>query len=129
MDQIEQTEPESEYSYELILNLLKNTKYTLLSHLPCKTSEDSAKARGVSLASGAKAMLLKDKISLNCILLVMSASKKISWKAVRSIIGHKKVDIASKEEVLELTKCLSGAVPPFGSIWGVKTYLDLSLVE
>ena len=38
----------------------KSIEYTLTEHEPCKTSEESAKVRGVSLASGAKAMLCED---------------------------------------------------------------------
>ena len=29
----------------------------------------------------------------------------------------------------EITGCVPGAVPPFGSIWGLKTYMDDSLQE
>jgi len=33
------------------------------------------------------------------------------------------------DEVKKITKCLNGAVPPFGSIFGIKTYVDNSLVK
>lgn len=58
---LEEAPKEELYSYELAMKLLEGTKFSTLDHLPCKTSEESAKARGVSLASGAKAMLLRDK--------------------------------------------------------------------
>lgn len=68
----------------------------MLKHEPVKTSEEAAKVRGVSLASGAKAMLLfkkeknVEKIPLeNYILAVMSAEKKFSWKAVRKELSCK----------------------------------------
>jgi Ala-tRNA(Pro) deacylase len=68
----------------------------VLKHEPVKTSEEAAKVRGVSLASGAKAMLLfkkeknVGKIPLeNYILAVMSAEKKFSWKAVRKELSCK----------------------------------------
>jgi len=38
----------------------KGVEYTVTEHEPCKTSEESAAIRGVSLASGAKAMLCED---------------------------------------------------------------------
>lgn len=59
----------------------------------------------------------------------MSASKKLSWKLLRNAVGLKKLDLAKPEEVFNLTKCIPGAVPPFGSIWGIKTFLDESLIE
>lgn len=120
---------EDPYSHDLIMKLLSATKHTTLEHAPCRTSEESAKARGVSLSSGAKAMVLRDKASLAFFLAVMSASKKLSWKLLRAASGMKKLDLAKPEEVLELTKCIPGAVPPFGSVWGIQTFLDESLVE
>ena len=34
-----------------------------------------------------------------------------------------------KEEVWNITGCRPGAVPPFGSLWGLPTFLDRSLIE
>ena len=117
-------------TFEKITNSLKekNIDYKLLIHEPTRTSEESAKVRGVTLASGAKAMLVKEGVQ-NFILCVMSASKKVSWKKVKEVIKSKKVNLASEEEVKTLTKCLPGAVPPFGSAFGIKTYLDNSLID
>ncbi|KAL4499143.1 hypothetical protein ABPG72_017045 [Tetrahymena utriculariae] len=120
---------EDSYSCDLVFKLLNEIKFTTLDHKPCKTSEESAQIRGVSLDSGAKAMLLKDKQNITFILAVMSASKKLSWKLIRGIVGHKKLDLAKPEEVYNLTKCIPGAVPPFGSIWGIKTLTDQSLLD
>lgn len=57
----------------------------------------------------------------------MSASKKLSWKAIRSYVGNKKLTMATADEVFAVTKCLPGAVPPFGSIYTIKTLTDPSL--
>jgi Ala-tRNA(Pro) deacylase len=81
--------------------------------------------RGVSLDSGAKAMLLRDnstksvETSILFTLAVMSASKKFSWKLVKKILKVKNMRFATPEEVHQITGCLPGAVPPFGSIFGV----------
>jgi Ala-tRNA(Pro) deacylase len=81
--------------------------------------------RGVSLDSGAKAMLLRDnssksvETSILFTLAVMSASKKFSWKLVKKVLKVKNMRFATPEEVYEITGCLPGAVPPFGSIFGV----------
>jgi len=107
----------------------KNIEYSLLDHKPCLTSEESANVRGVKLESGAKAMLVKDIKAEIFILLVMSASRKLSWKLAKQVLNIKKVDLAKQEEVLKVTRCLTGAVPPFGSIFNVKTYLDNSLIS
>ncbi len=47
------------------------------------------------------------------------------------MIGAKGIRFATPEEVLRVTGCLSGAVPPFGSMFNekVKTFVDRSLEE
>ena len=73
-------------------------------------------------------MLVKEGVE-NFLLCVMAANKKVSWKKVKSVIKTKKINLASEEDVRILTKCLPGAVPPFGSAFGLKTYLDKFLIE
>jgi Ala-tRNA(Pro) deacylase len=74
-------------------------------------------------------MLLKDASKAAFLLCVMSAARKLSWKAIRTLLGTKKIEMASEAEVKALTKCIPGAVPPFGSLFGVPTYMDKSLSE
>jgi len=59
----------------------------------------------------------------------MSASKKLVWSKVKAILGTKKVVMASVEEVTNVTQCLPGAVPPFGSLFKIETLLDQSLID
>ena len=122
-------EKEDEFAFRKIVELLDGAKisYTTLDHAPCRTSEDSAKVRGVSLDSGAKAMVVRELKTGVFYLAVMSASKKLSWKNMKAILNSKKVELAKTEDVFSVSKCLSGAVPPFGSIFGLKTYCDNSL--
>ena len=97
------------------------------------TSKEAAEVRGVSLDSGAKAMLLKDNSSKNAensllfTLAVISASKKFSWKLVKKVLKVKNMRFATQEEVFHVTGCRPGAVPPFGSVFGVSTIVDESL--
>lgn len=59
----------------------------------------------------------------------MSASRKLSWKLIKKALNLKKIEMAGETDVKEITRCLPGAVPPFGSIFKVKTYLDQSLIN
>lgn len=70
-------------------------------------------------------MLLKDGVGF--VLAVMSASRKLDSNKFKKLIKCKNLKFASEEEVWNVTKCVPGAVPPFGSLWGVKTYADESL--
>ena len=110
------------------LSSLANVRFTSSTHRPVLTSQDAADVRNVSLASGAKAMLVFNKRENVFSLLVLSAAKSLDWKRVRKMIG-KKTGLATVEQVYSLTNCLPGAVPPFGSLFGVESYMDASLVE
>ena len=88
----------------------------------------AAEIRNSPLESGAKAILVKGKKGIW--LLVMSASKQIDWKLVKKVVGR--VEFVPLEEVPTITGCLSGAVPPFGSVLGespIPTFMDVSLQE
>lgn len=115
--------PEDPTTNHRVLALLERHKATFrtLTHAPTKTSEESAAVRGVPLASGAKAMLLKGPKEFahgGCfILAVMSAAKSVSWSKIRKLVGTPKLALASLEDVAATTGCVPGAVPPFGSLF------------
>lgn len=74
--------------------------------------------------------------SVEFALLVMSASKKLNNKQVKKILNCKNMKFANLESVWKITvnyiyfkKCFNGAVPPFGSIFGLKTFMDQSLKD
>ena len=96
---------------------------------PTPTSEDSARVRGATLASGAKAMLLSTKPNDELVLAVISAASKMDSKAFKKVGGFKSTRFADAKEVAAVTGCVSGAVPPFGSLFGLRTYVDQSLLQ
>eukprot|EP00742_Colponemidia_sp_Colp-10_P008148 GILJ01008801.1.p1 GENE.GILJ01008801.1~~GILJ01008801.1.p1 ORF type:complete len:165 (+),score=25.00 GILJ01008801.1:26-520(+) len=124
---------ESRSTFEKVTNLLQQhgVAFTLTEHEAVRTSAEAAAVRGTALASGAKAMLLNNSKSKESpfVLAVMSASRKLDSKVFKSILGTKSMRFATEEEVLQITGCIPGAVPPFGSTFGVRTYMDESLTE
>ncbi len=97
-------------------------------HEPTVTSEESAQARGESLAIGGKALLLKvgDEFGL----FVMSAARKLDSNAIKKHFGEKRVRFATAEELLALTGLVPGSVPPFGSpVLPFAIFVDPSVVE
>lgn len=107
--------------------------FKLSEHEPVLTSDEAAKVRGVSLESGAKAIILKDsgkKPTIEGVLFylaILSASKKFNSKHFGKLINVKKFRFATPEEVFKTTGCLPGAVPPFGKLFGFPTWVDRSL--
>ena len=59
----------------------------------------------------------------------MSAACKFNNKLVKEVLKSKKIKFAELEKVFEITKCFNGAVPPFGSLFNIKTYIDNSLIN
>jgi Ala-tRNA(Pro) deacylase len=101
--------------------------FTVLQHEPVFTSEQAAAVRGTSLASGAKALVVKagDRF----LMLVLPADRKLDSRKARDVLGVKALRFASREEVLELTGLQPGSIPPFGSLFGLPTYCDPALAE
>src|SRR5205807_548542 len=83
--------------------------------------------RGTSLASGAKAIIMKggDHFAL----LVLPADRKLDNPKVRKALGSKALRFASREEVEQLTGLAPGSIPPFGSLFGLPTHCDPALAE
>ena len=121
--------------YDRIIALLtaSNASFETLNHTPTLTSQESANVRGVPLASGAKAMLLKVPKALPhggvYVLAVLSAARSVNLSKVKSLVNSKRLSLASVEDVLTVAGTLPGAVPPFGSLFsGVVTLVDRSLL-
>ena len=114
--------------FEKIKEILdkKDIKYSVKFHEPVYTSEQAAKVRGDSLKQGAKAIILKTGNGF--VLVVLSAEKKIDSKKLRKFLESKKISFADVDEVKSFN-LVPGSVPPFGSILGIKTYVDKSLLE
>ena len=67
------------------------------------------------------------KIDKEFILIVIPANKKFNSKPAKKFLHTDCLRFAYKNELEELTHCLQGAVPPFGSIFNIKTYADESI--
>lgn len=101
--------------------------YTELEHKPTPTSEESAKARGVSMKSGAKALLVKGKKGF--VLCVMPADRRLDAKKVKKAIKSSSLRFATPEELKQITDCEKGAMPPFGHFFNIPLIVDPKLFE
>ncbi len=99
--------------------------FSVARHAPVFTSEEAAAVRGVALASGAKALIVK--AGEEFLMLVVPADRKLDSKKARTCLGVKSLRFASREEVEQLTGLQPGAIPPFGSLFGLPTRCDPAL--
>ncbi len=98
-----------------------------MHHAPVYTSAEAAAVRGTTLHSGAKALILKGDERF--LMVVLPADMALDSKAVRDRFGWRTLRFANKDELLELTGLTPGAVPPFGSLFGLDTLCDQGLAD
>ena len=112
-----------------LTTLLKEAGIEFLQthHAPVYTSAEAAAVRGVSLHSGAKALIVKGEDAF--LMAVLPADLSLDSGALRTILATKRLRFATKEEVLELTGLTPGSIPPFGSLFGLPTFCDKRLGE
>ena len=98
-----------------------------ISPSAARSLEEAAAIRGVSLSSGAKALICKGEEKF--VMFVIPANRKLASKQVRRLHGWRKFRFAKRDEVLSLTGLTPGSIPPFGSVFGLPTYCDETLGE
>jgi Ala-tRNA(Pro) deacylase len=104
-----------------------HVSFSVLRHDSVFTSEEAARARGTRLASGAKALICK--VDSGFVMFVLPADRKLDGRSVRRYKGWRKLRFASTEEVASLTGLTPGAIPPFGSLFGLPTLCDRRLSD
>ncbi|MDP9249048.1 MAG: hypothetical protein M3M85_00860 [bacterium] len=103
---------------------------TYLEHEPVITSEDAAKTRGFSLKQGIKALLFTDRKG-NWVIVNVPADQKADQNKVALHMGWSKngIRMATPENVLEITGCEIGSVPPFGHKTEIPILVDTTVFE
>jgi len=99
--------------------------FEVLEHAPAHTSEEAARVRGTRLRQGAKALVVRaEDRFVHC---VLPANLRADNAALRALVGTRKLRFATREELLQLTGCEPGSVPPFGNLFGLPVFLDEAL--
>ncbi len=58
---------------------------------------------------------------------LVAADRRLDLKLAK-IVETKKLQLASPQEVLDVTECKVGSVPSFGNLFGLTIYLDKSVL-
>ena len=118
--------------FERIKKLLLHNgcSFELFEHAHVHTSEDAAKVRGTKLEEAAKALVLKEKVSGNLCMFIVAGNRKLDLKVIKKdILQVKNVSLAHPDEVLSVTGCPVGSVPPFGNLFGLPVFFDEHFVR
>jgi len=116
--------------FKVLREFLKcsGVRFDVSEHAAVFTSEEAARVRGVELKTGVKALVLKTEDG-RFVMGLVAADRRIDLKKLARVVGVKKLQLASAEEVLKLTGCEVGSVHPFGNLFDLPTYLDRSVLE
>jgi Ala-tRNA(Pro) deacylase len=103
----------------------EGARFCVLEHAPVFTSEEAARVRGTPPESGAKALVMLAADAP--VHVVLPGSRRVDNARVRAVLGTRTLRFATPEELLALTGCVPGAVPPFGNLFGLPVLVDEAL--
>ena len=110
----------------------KGIVFEELFHESAGNPIEYSKKIGTRLENQAKALLLRCKKNGGekiYVIVAVPANKKVDFDIISKKIGNniKSIRVAEKEQLLELTGCQSGELPPLGKLWGIQVLLDKDL--
>ena len=101
--------------------------YEILRHPETFTAQRTAQAEHVKGRRHAKVVMVKS--GAQPLMIVLPAEHLIDLAKLARVLG-KDVSLENEEELESLfPDCAIGAMPPFGNLYGVPTYVDRSLAE
>jgi prolyl-tRNA editing enzyme YbaK/EbsC (Cys-tRNA(Pro) deacylase) len=101
--------------------------FQVLHHPPVHTSREAAAARGTALEAGAKALVIRaDDRPVH---LVLPADRRVDNARLRALLDARRLRFVTPDELLALTGCPPGAVPPFGNLFGLDVLVDEELTR
>ncbi len=113
-----------------IINFLEKSgvKYEPIEHRTVYTAFDKAQTLKLPQKIIAKTLIVK--LDKNPALVLISANKNLDIKKLKKLVKAKKVDFIKEiwmKKNLKGTKV--GAIPPFGILWKMKTFIDRGLLK
>ena len=103
-------------------------KYVTIHHSRAYTAQEVAAAAHVSGKEMAKTVVTK--IDGKPALVVLPAGEKVNFDQLRSNTAAHDVELATEQEFATLFPgCELGAMPPFGNLYGLETYVTKSLAD
>lgn len=103
-------------------------RYTTLTHSRAFTAQEIAASAHIRGKDMAKTVIVN--IDGRLAMAVLPASYSIDFDQLKAVTGASNVQLASEDDFKELFPgCDLGAMPPFGSLYDLRTFMDTSLAE
>jgi len=101
-------------------------RYVLTQHSPAFTAQEIAQSAHICGKMYAKTViiLMDGKVAMT----VMPSTSKIRWDRLSRAMETDFIELADEDEFKDaFTSCELGAMPPFGNLYGMSTYMDEEL--
>ena len=108
----------------------KNVEFDLIPHRDTYDAQRMAQELHVPGREVAKTVLLRFPQEHACLVAVLPANRQIDFAKASQELGTDRLELATELEMSEhCPDCEIGALPPFGSRYGMKTIVDAALAE
>ena len=105
-----------------------NVEYSVIRHPEAFTAQETAESAHVSGTRIAKTVIVN--IDGDMAMAVLPANHKVMLQDLREITGADDIRFASEEEFEDMFPgCETGAMPPFGNLYGMEVFVDPSLAQ
>ena len=106
----------------------RNIKYISINHSPAYTARETAASTFVPRREFAKTIIVD--VDGEKVMAVVPASRHVDLEALCRISGTDQASLASEDEFTTLfPDCEIGAMPPFGSLYGMRVFVDDMVTE
>jgi Ala-tRNA(Pro) deacylase len=106
----------------------QQVKYGTINHATAFTAQEIAALSHVRGRELAKTVMVT--IDGRMAMAVLPASQKVDLNLLKRAAGAEAVELASETEFKSLfPDCEAGAMPPFGNLYGMAVFVEMSLTE
>jgi Ala-tRNA(Pro) deacylase len=106
----------------------EKVKYVSITHSPAYTAQEVAQSAHVPGRIMAKTVIVD--MDGDMAMVVLPATRKIVLQDLRDITGSDRLKLAAEDAFREkFPDCETGAMPPFGNLYGMEVYAAESLGE
>jgi Ala-tRNA(Pro) deacylase len=106
----------------------RKVKYVTITHSPAHTAQDIAAAAHIPGKQMAKTVMVK--VDGEFAMVVLPASMMVDFGRLLEATGAAEVELAHEKDFKDLFPgCAVGTMPPFGNLFGLRTFVAEELTE
>ena len=106
----------------------EKVKYISITHSLAYTAQEVAASAHITGKELAKTVIVE--LDNKMAMAVLPANRKIVLQDLREVTGSDEVKFASEEQFKQrFPECETGAMPPFGNLYGMEVYVAESLTQ